>query len=93
MQHEVEVLKQRNGEKHWFNILTEETVKEVYNLCKERNLLYKEIAELYNIHPQEVSDIARGKLWRDLGLEPLPKVIRGSRRNGKKGYTENTYKN
>ena len=66
---------------------------EIYNLCKERNLLYKEIAELYNIYPQEVSDIAQGKLWKDLNLEPLPKVVRGSRKNGKRGYTENTYKN
>ena len=92
-QHESDVLKQRNCEKHWGTILTEDKVKEIYNLCKEGNLLYKEIAELYEIYPQEVSDIARGKLWRDLELEPLPKVIRGSRRNGKKGYTEHTYNN
>jgi len=92
-QHESDVLKQRNCEKHWGTILTEEKVIEIYNLCKERNLLYKEIAELYEIYPQEVSDIAQGKLWKDLKLEPLPKVVRGSRKNGKRGYTENTYKN
>lgn len=92
-QHESDVLKQRNCEKHWGTILTEEKVIEIYNLCKERNLLYKEIAELYEIYPQEVSDIAQGKLWKDLKLTPLPKVVRGSRKNGKRGYTENTYKN
>lgn len=83
-QHEADVLKQRNCEKHWGTILTEEKVIEIYNLCKERNLLYKDIAKLYGIFPQEVSDIAQGKLWRDLELEPLPPLIRGSRRTGKR---------
>ena len=84
MQHEVEFLKQRNCEKHWFNILTEEKVKEIHKLCKDGEIKYKDIAKLYGIFPQEVSDIAKGVLWRDLKLEPLPPLIRGARGRSKK---------
>ena len=82
-QHESDVLKQRNCEKHWGTILTEEKVIEIYNLCKEGNMKYKDIGKLYNTEPSAISRIATGADWRHLGLPPLKKIRHGSNRNVK----------
>jgi hypothetical protein len=49
-------------------------------------MLYKEIAKMYNVVPSEVSLIVGGKKWKNLKLEPLPRLVRGSRKNGNVGY-------
>lgn len=85
-QHASYVLGKRVGEDCYYSTLTEEKVLEIYNLCKTTNMLYKEIAELYNVVPSEVSLIVGGKKWRNLNLEPLPRLVRGSRKNGRVGY-------
>ena len=79
-QHEVRVLKQRNGEKNCKNKLKKEEVIEIYNLCKEGKLLYKEIAKIYGVIPEQIHRIAKGVNWKDLNLEPLPTLTRGARR-------------
>jgi hypothetical protein len=79
-------LGKRVGKDCYYSTLTEEKVLEIYNLCKNTNMLYKEIAEMYNVVPSEVSLIVGGKKWRNLNLEPLPRLVRGSRKNGNKGY-------
>lgn len=83
-EHEVRVLQQRNGEKNCKSKLKEEEVLEIYNLCKEGKMKYKDIAEIYNIDPCEVSLIVGGYKWKYLNLEPLPTLTRGSRSRGKK---------
>lgn len=83
-EHEVKVLQQRNGEKNCKSKLKEEQVLEIYNLCKEGKMKYKDIAEIYNIDPCEVSLIVGGYKWKYLNLEPLPTLTRGSRSRGKK---------
>ncbi|NRU52663.1 HNH endonuclease signature motif containing protein [Clostridium beijerinckii] len=80
MKHRTEVLGCMIGTDNPTNKLTEEQVIEIYNLCKEGELLYKEIAEIYGVIPEEVNRIAFGVVWKHLGLEPLPKLVRGSRR-------------
>jgi hypothetical protein len=74
------VLGKRLGEDCTRSFLTEEKVIEIYNLCKDGEMLYKDIAKLYSIFPQEVTDIAQCTYWKGLNLEPLPKLTRGSRR-------------
>lgn len=79
-------LGKRVGKDCYYSTLTEEKVIEIYNLCKTTNMLYKDIAEMYNVVPSEVSLIIGGKKWKNLNLEPLPRLVRGSRKNGNKGY-------
>lgn len=83
-QHEVRVLKQRNGTKNCKNKLTEEQVIQIYNLCKEGEMKYKDIAKLFGVIPEQIHRIVQGVNWKDLNLEPLPKLVRGSRSRGKK---------
>lgn len=83
-EHEVRVLKQRNGEKNCKNKLKESQVIEIYNLCKEGNMKYKDIAKMYDIEACQVSLIVSGDKWKDLNLEPLPRLTRGSRSRGKR---------
>jgi hypothetical protein len=78
MKHQSEVLQRTNGDKHYHNVVTEEQAIEIYNLCKEGDLLYKEIAEMYGVFPQEVSRIATMRKWKCLGFEPII-LVRGSR--------------
>jgi len=78
-QHASHVLGKRVGADCYYSTLTEEKVLEIYELCKNTNMLYKEIANLYNIVPSEVSLIVGGKKWKNLKLEPLPRLVRGSR--------------
>ena len=85
-EHASYVLGKRVGKDCYYSSLTEEQVLEIYNLCKTTNMLYKEIAELYNVVPSEVSLIVGGKKWKNLNLEPLPRLVRGSRKNGRVGY-------
>lgn len=82
--HATYVLGKRLGEDCTRSFLTEEKVIEIYNLCKEGEMKYKDIAKLYGIFPQEVTDIALCTYWKGLNLEPLPKLTRGSRSRGKK---------
>lgn len=83
-QHEVRVLKQRNGEKNCKNKLTTEQVIEIYDLCKEGDMKYKDISKLYGVIPEQIHRIARGVNWKDLNLEPLPTLTRGARGRSKK---------
>lgn len=80
MKHRTEVLGCMIGTDNPTNKLSEAQVIEIYNLCKEGDLLYKEIAKMYGVIPEEVNRIAFGVVWKHLGLEPLPKLVRGSRR-------------
>jgi len=81
--HEALKLKQRGGENNYHNKLTNEIVIEIYNLCKEGNMKYKDIGKLYNTEPSAISRIATGADWRHLGLPPLKKIRHGSNRNVK----------
>lgn len=80
------ILGKRVGNDCYYSSLTEEQVFEIYNLCKNTDMLYKDIAEMYNVVPSEISLIVSGRKWRNLNLEPLPRLVRGSRKNGNKGY-------
>ena len=82
--HEARVLQQRGGENNYQSILTEEDVLAIYDLCKNSNMKYKDIAKNYGVIPQEINRIASATCWRHLGLEPLPPLVRGSRSRGKK---------
>ena len=81
-QHEADFLKQRNGEKHHLTFFTDEQIIEIYNLCKEGKMLYKDIAKLYGVKPPFISRLMTGERWIHLGLEPI-KLVRGSRKYGK----------
>ena len=83
-QHEVRVLKQRNGIRNCKNKLTPEQVIEIYNLCKEGNMKYKDISKLFGVIPEQIHRIAKGVNWKDLNLEPLPTLVRGARGRSKK---------
>lgn len=88
MQHRSDVLGCMVGTDNPTNKLTDEQVIEIYNLCKTTDMRYKDIAESYNIVPSQVSLIVGGYKWKYLKLEPLPRLVRGSRRNGRTGcYT------
>lgn len=86
MQHRSDVLGCMVGTDNPTNKLTDEQVIEIYNLCKDTNMLYKDIADMYNIVPSQVSLIVGGYKWKYLNLEPLPRLVRGSRKNGRVGY-------
>lgn len=89
-EHEVKYIQKRNGEKNCRSAITNEQAKEIYYLCKDGELLYKEIAEMYNIFPQEVTRIALGTNWTCLGLPPLPPLVRGSRGKNVRHKKKNT---
>jgi hypothetical protein len=84
MKHRSEVLGCMVGTDNPTNKLTEEQVLEIYNLCKNTDIKYKDIAKMYGVIPEEVNRIAFGVVWKHLGLDPLPKLVRGSRSRGKK---------
>lgn len=75
-QHEVRVMQQRNGENNYNKKLSDREVLEIYELCKSQTLYYKEIAEMYGVIPQEINMIAKGRCWKHLNLEPLPRICR-----------------
>lgn len=64
-QHAVDtgLIKPRRGEDCSFSILTEEQVKEVFAL-RRRGLLQREIAEIMNCSPSNISYILCEKTWR-----------------------------
>ena len=64
-QHAVDtgLIKPRKGEDCSFSILTREQVEEVFAL-REKGLLQREIAEIMNCTPSNISYILRGKTWR-----------------------------
>lgn len=74
------VLGKRIGSDCYKHKLTDKQVLEIYELCKEGKLTYKEIGENYSVSEYSISYIALGKSWKHLKLQPI-KVIRGSRRN------------
>lgn len=84
MKHRSEVLGYMVGTDNPTNKLTEDQVLEIYALCRDTETKYKDIAKMYGVIPEEVNRIAFGVVWKHLGLEPLPKLIRGSRSRGKK---------
>lgn len=86
MIHKSEVLGYMLGTDNPTNKLSDEQVLEIYNLCKTTDMRYKDIAEIYNVVPSQVSLIVGGYKWKYLHLEPLPRLVRGSRRNGLTGY-------
>lgn len=82
--HEARVLQQRGGANNYQSILTEEDVLTIYDLCKNSDMKYKDIAKMYGVIPQEITRIASATCWRHLNLEPLPPLVRGSRSRGKR---------
>ena len=62
------------------NKLKEELVIEVYNLCKQGEMKYKDIAQMYNLPKSTLSTIARGAQWSYLGLTPIPPRHKGRSR-------------
>jgi predicted XRE-type DNA-binding protein len=78
--HEGKYIQKRNGEKNCMNKLKEDLVIEVYNLCKEGKMKYKDIALIYDIPKSTLSTIARGAQWAYLGLTPLPPRHKGRER-------------
>ena len=82
--HEARVLQKRGGANNYQSILTEEDVLTIYDLCKNSDMKYKDIAKMYGVIPQEITRIANATCWRHLGLEPLPPLVRGSRSRGRK---------
>jgi len=78
--HEGKYIQKRNGEKNCMNKLKEELVIEVYNLCKQGEMKYKDIAQIYNLPKSTLSTIARGAQWAYLGLTPLPPRHKGRSR-------------
>jgi len=78
--HEGKYIQKRNGEKNCMNKLKEDLVIEVYNLCKEGKIKYKDIAIMYSIPKSTLSTIARGAQWAYLGLTPLPPRHKGRSR-------------
>lgn len=70
-QHESLELRQRSGENCYMTKLDENSILEIYNLVKEDKYSNKEIANMYNIDPSNVSRILKGETWRYLGLENI----------------------
>lgn len=81
--HACYTLGKRVGKDCYYSSLTEEQVLEIYNICKEGTMKYKDIAKMYNVVPSEISLIVGGKKWRNLNLEPLPRLVRGARGRSK----------
>lgn len=73
-QHEAKILQKRDGENCYMSKLTDEEVIEIYALCKDGNLMYKDIASKYNTSPSTVSLISCGRRWKYLNLEPLTPI-------------------
>lgn len=73
------ILGKRIGTECYNHKLTEQEVLDIYELCKEGELTYKEIGVIYKVSAYTIGHIARGIIWRHLKLEPI-KVTRGSRR-------------
>lgn len=90
--HEAKFLQKRGGANNYQSILTEEDVLTIYDLCKNSNMKYKDIAKKYGVIPQEITRIANATCWRHLGLEPLPPLVRGSRSRGKRLFWINQNK-
>lgn len=84
MQHRSDVLGCMVGTDNPINKLTEYQVREIYNLCKDGKMKYKDIAKVYGVIPEEVNKISSCTIWKHLKLEPLPRLIRGSRSRGQK---------
>jgi len=49
-------------------VLTENEVISIKIMLKEKKILQKDIAKLFNIHPSTVCDIKRGKIWANTKL-------------------------
>lgn len=79
--HEALVLNGKGGENNYQHKLTDKEAIEIYNLCKEGNMKYKDIGKLYSIDPSRISRIATGIEWRHLKLPPLKRILQGSNRN------------
>ena len=66
MQHRSDILGCMVGTDNPINKLTEIQVLEIYNLCKEGKLTYKEIADIYNVYKANISRISLGLSWKYL---------------------------
>lgn len=84
-QHESRVLQNRNGENCYMSKLTDEQVVEIYNMCKNTTILYKDIAKMFNTTPPNISHIVNGRRWKYLNLEPLPLIK--SKKNSKRMHS------
>lgn len=69
--HASHVLNKRAGSDCHMSKLTDEIVIEIYNLCKNKDLTYVEIAEMYDVHPDTPCRIAKGETWEYLNLKPM----------------------
>lgn len=69
--HASHTLNKRLGGNCYNSKLTDDEVVEIYNLCKDTTLTYKQIAEMYNVSSDTPAQIALGKTWEYLELEPI----------------------
>ena len=81
-QHEAKVLNKRGGERNYKSTLTEKEVLEIYELCKEGKMLYTDIAKMYDVFPQTISNITGGISWKYLNLEII-RLVRGTHGKGR----------
>ena len=57
-------IKRANGEKHCCAKLTEQDIRMIIYMCKTGEFTQKEIANIYNIHPSNITHIVTGKNWK-----------------------------
>lgn len=62
---------QARGERGAGSILSEASVREIYELGCHTTMLYREIADQHGVSVQLVQRIMRGRCWRHLGLKPV----------------------
>ncbi len=63
----------KTGEKHHLVKITDDEVKEIYNLRLKTEIGVEDVADLYGISAAHVSAITRGAHWQHLGLRPFIK--------------------
>ena len=69
--HASDVLKRRVGKNHYDAKLTDEMVLEIYDKCKNTDMEYKDIANMYNMSIDTPAKIAGGHSWKYLNLTPI----------------------
>ena len=65
------VLNKRIGENNYHNTLTEDEVKQIYDLCKYTKMPYKEIAKIYGVSEDLPNKITSRTVWKYLDLKPF----------------------
>lgn len=63
------------GEDHSQSILTDKDVIEIKIDLKERVLTQRQIAKKFGVVRQTISDIKRGKTWKNINIQPYRRII------------------